>query len=153
MGGVVFHAVRGKSMKKIALLLCLCLLAALCACGASGGESASAPTKAPEATAAPAPAPTQAPAPTKAPETTPEPAPAPEATPEITEEPADDARETARTFIGKTAEELIAAIGAPESSDYAPSCLGPGEDGNLYYEGFTVYTYRENGVDTIRVVE
>ena len=36
---------------------------------------------------------------------------------------------------------------------YTEGCLGPGEDGNLYYEGFTVYTYRENGVEKIRIVE
>ena len=48
--------------------------------------------------------------------------------------------ETAKTFEGAPVEDLIAAIGEPESSDYAPSCLGEGEDGNLYYDGFTVYT-------------
>ena len=41
-------------------------------------------------------------------------------------------------------DDYLAAIGAPESSDYAPSCLGPGEDVNLYYDGFTVYTYRDS---------
>ena len=41
----------------------------------------------------------------------------------------------------------------PEYSDYAQSCLGTGEDGNLYYDGFTVYTYREGDVETIRIVE
>ena len=55
--------------------------------------------------------------------------------------------------IGKTVEELYELVGQPESSDYAPSCLGPGEDGNLYYDGFTVYTYRENDTETVRVVE
>ena len=47
---------------------------------------------------------------------------------------------------------LIAAIGSPISSSYAPSCLGPGEDGELIYNGFTVYTYRENGVETVEDV-
>ena len=42
---------------------------------------------------------------------------------------------------------------SPESSDYAPSCLGEGEDGNLYYDGFVVYTYRENGTETVEYVE
>lgn len=51
-------------------------------------------------------------------------------------------------------EDLIAAIGEPESSDYAPSCLGEGEDGNLYYDGFTVYTYRDtDGQETVNYVE
>ena len=51
-------------------------------------------------------------------------------------------------------DELIAAIGEPNSSDYAPSCLGEGEDGNLYYDGFTVYTYRDtSGAETVNYVE
>ena len=61
----------------------------------------------------------------------------------------------AESCIGKTVEELIALIGEPQSSDYAPSCLNPGvgEDGNLYYEGFTVYTYKEDGVEEVVDVE
>ena len=35
----------------------------------------------------------------------------------------------------------------------ARSCLGDGDDGNLYYEGFTVYTYREDGEETVTYVE
>ena len=46
-----------------------------------------------------------------------------------------------------------AAIGEPVSSDYAPSCLGEGEDGNLYYDGFTVYTYRDDTGETVSYVE
>ena len=62
--------------------------------------------------------------------------------------------ETAKTFEGAPVEDLIAAIGEPESSDYAPSCLGEGEDGNLYYDGFTVYTYRDtDGQETVNYVE
>ena len=62
--------------------------------------------------------------------------------------------ETAKTFEGAPVEDLIAAIGEPESSDYAPSCLGEGEDGNLYYDGFTVYTYRDtDGSETVSYVE
>ena len=38
---------------------------------------------------------------------------------------------------------VTAAIGEPDNSSYASSCLGPGEDGELYYDGFTVYTYRD----------
>lgn len=62
--------------------------------------------------------------------------------------------ETAKTFEGAPLADLIAAIGEPESSDYAPSCLGEGEDGNLYYDGFTVYTYRDtDGEETVNYVE
>ena len=139
--------------KTIALLLPLCLiLALLSACGEKDTAPASTPAPAPAVTQAPAPAP-QTPAPTAAPAPAQTPAPTepPEETPEP--EPVNELLETAKGFVGKTTPELFAAIGAPGSSDYAPSCLGPGEDGNLYYDDFTVYTYRENGVETIRIVE
>ena len=62
--------------------------------------------------------------------------------------------EAAKEFEGAPLEDLIAAIGEPLSSDYAPSCLGEGEDGNLYYDGFTVYTYRDvDGSETVNYVE
>lgn len=62
--------------------------------------------------------------------------------------------EAAKAFEGAPLEDLIAAIGEPLSSDYAPSCLGEGEDGNLYYDGFTVYTYRDvDGSETVNYVE
>ena len=60
--------------------------------------------------------------------------------------------ETAMGYIGRNVSDLIAAIGSPISSSYAPSCLGPGEDGELIYDSFTVYTYRENGVETVEDV-
>ncbi len=63
--------------------------------------------------------------------------------------------ELAMTCIDQSVEELYALIGEPESSDYAPSCLNPdvGEDGNLYYDGFIVYTYREGDTETVSYVE
>lgn len=62
--------------------------------------------------------------------------------------------EIAKTFEDAPLDELIAAIGEPVSRDYAPSCLGDGEDGNLYYDGFTVYTYRDtDGEETVNYVE
>lgn len=63
--------------------------------------------------------------------------------------------ELAQSCIDLSVEELYALIGEPESSDYAPSCLNPdvGEDGNLYYDGFIVYTYREGEVETVSYVE
>ena len=136
--------------KPITILILLALLTLLCACG-SEQPAAPAPTEAPAATQTPAPTPTPTPTQAPAPAATPEATPAPEETPEPA--PVNETLETAKTFVGKTTVELYAAIGAPPESDYAPSCLGPGEDGNLYYDGFTVYTYRENGVETIRIVE
>ena len=47
------------------------------------------------------------------------------------------------------AAKLIEALGEPLERNYAPSCLGGGEDGELVYEGFTVYTYREGDRETV----
>ena len=60
--------------------------------------------------------------------------------------------EAAKRCIDQDVSVLYGAIGKPESSDYAPSCLGPGEDGELYYDGFTVATYREGERETVRDV-
>ena len=46
-------------------------------------------------------------------------------------------------------DELYAAIGKPLSSDYAPSCLIDGDDGELIYDGFTVYTERDATSETV----
>ncbi len=64
-----------------------------------------------------------------------------------------NAADIARSFIDKPVSELYAQIGEPETSDYAPSCMGDGEDGMLYYDGFIVYTYREGDVETVCDVE
>mgnify|MGYP005771014265 CR=1 FL=1 len=123
-------------MKKLIVAM-LCLTALLTGCGADPQptETTTQPTTQTEAT-------TEAPT-----ETTEAP------TEETTEGPSLKAQ--AESCIGKTVEELIALIGEPQSSDYAPSCLNPGvgEDGNLYYEGFTVYTYKEDGVEEVVDVE
>lgn len=66
----------------------------------------------------------------------------------------DNAFALAESCIGKSVDELIALIGEPESSDYAPSCLAEGaEDGNWYYDGFTVYTLRTADGETVEYVE
>lgn len=66
---------------------------------------------------------------------------------------AEQAKTLAEQYIDQPVSALIAAIGQPISSDYAPSCLGEGEDGNLYYDGFTVYTYRDGDSEVIQYVE
>lgn len=58
--------------------------------------------------------------------------------------------ETALKYVGKDVSKLYAAIGKPNSSEYASSCIGDGEDGLLYYNGFTVTTCRENGKETVQ---
>ena len=39
--------------------------------------------------------------------------------------------------------------GRPDDALYAPSCMGDGDDGELYYSGFTVVTYREGDSETV----
>jgi len=58
--------------------------------------------------------------------------------------------ETAQQMIGESLPALTDAIGEPDSASYASSCLGDGEDGELSYDGFTVYTYRApDGAETV----
>ena len=131
-------------MKKVfSFLLCFVLLLSLCACG--GKEAPQAPAQ-----DAPAAAPTEVPAdaPAEAPQEEAE-TPAEEAP----EEPTPDPVEIARGLIDQPIADLYAQIGEPESSDYAPSCMGDGEDGMLFYDGFIVYTYREGDVETVYDVE
>lgn len=135
-------------MKKLTcLLLALTLLLGLAACGEEPAEVTEEPTAGsvePEESAPPAEE-SVAPAEESV-------APAEESEAPAEEEPSP--LEAAKEFEGAPLEDLIAAIGEPLSSDYAPSCLGEGEDGNLYYDGFTVYTYRDvDGSETVNYVE
>lgn len=137
--------------KLISLFLLLALAVLLCACGDAGQVSS-----APESTAAPAPAEsTEAPAPETA---SPEQAASPvlpdaglHAAEDKTAAEAEIAKrlELAKTFVDKDVQDLIDALGEPLERSYAPSCLGSGEDGELRYEGFSVYTYREGERETV----
>lgn len=128
-------------MKKITcLLLALALLLCLAACGGEPAADAGEPVAESEEPVA----------------ESEEPVAESEEPVEESEAPAEEATplETAKEFEGADLEDLIAAIGEPQSSDYAPSCLGEGEDGNLYYDGFTVYTYRDvDGTEVVNYVE
>ena len=125
-------------MKNIlSLALAMILALGLAACGESGTEPSAAPSD-----------------PAAVDTTTPDPAAESTETAEPAEETGGSQLEIAKGYEGANVDELIAAIGAPNSSDYAPSCLGEGEDGNLYYDGFTVYTYRDtSGAETVNYVE
>ncbi len=58
--------------------------------------------------------------------------------------------ETAQQMIGENLTALTDEIGEPNNESYASSCLGDGEDGELSYDGFTVYTYRApDGAETV----
>ena len=129
-------------MKKLTcLLLALTLLFGLAACGEEPAEVTEEPA-----------AGSVEPVEESAPPAEESVAPAEESEAPAEEEPSP--LEAAKAFEGAPLEDLIAAIGEPLSSDYAPSCLGEGEDGNLYYDGFTVYTYRDtDGTETVNYVE
>ena len=135
-------------MKKITcLLLALALLLCLAACGGEPAADAGEPVAESEEPVAESEEPV---------EESEEPVAESEEPVEESEAPAEEATplETAKEFEGANLEDLIAAIGEPQSSDYAPSCLGEGEDGNLYYDGFTVYTYRDvDGTEVVNYVE
>lgn len=57
--------------------------------------------------------------------------------------------ETVRNMIGQPVSALYELIGQPNDSSYASSCMGSGDDGELYYEAFTVVTYREGDSENI----
>ena len=135
-------------MKKlIALLLAACLILGLCACGKTNPEK-------PDADPAPSEPAVTDPAPSEPVATDPAPS-EPEDTKPAPTDPAMSAFELAQTCVDAPVEDLYALIGEPQSCDYAPSCLNPeeGEDGNLYYDGFIVYTYREGDTETVSYVE
>lgn len=53
------------------------------------------------------------------------------------------AYETALEYIGLTVEELYEAIGEPTEAQYAASCLQENaEDGQLFYDGFYIWSLR-----------
>ena len=146
--------------KPTALISALALLLALSACsGQAGGtpsESGSPETEAVSQTVSESPTqeipPSEGPEPSAAPTEDPaSPAPSDEVQPsgDVPETstpaptPAADLKAIAESLIDHPVSELYAAIGQPISSDYAPGCIEPGsEDGELIYDGFTVYTVR-----------
>ena len=154
-------------MKRNLLMAGLCLLCALLLIGCGS----SAPANTPTATAPSAPVesavPAESPAPTpeaSAPVETSEPAPsaAPAAVlpdaglvPDTETEPsaAELLFELAKSYIEKPLSELQAEIGEPVSSTYVSSCLVPGgQDGELHYDGFTVYTLKSGDSETVQDV-
>ena len=154
-------------MKKDFLLAALCLLCALLLIGC--GSSAPAATPAPTETSAPAeteaPAPEASPVPSTDTSVTaeePESSAQPEAKlpdaglvhdTEVTPSPSETLFELAKSFVDKPLSELQAEIGEPVSSSYVSSCLIPGgEDGELHYDGFTVYTVKSGDSETVQDV-
>lgn len=141
------------------LLAMLLTLSLFTGCGAKEAPAAEEPAPAAEAPAAEAPA-AEEPAPAEPEKEAEEPEVSAAEEPEEAESsevyavPSDEVsapslRDEALNFVDAPVADLIAAIGEPDSSSYASSCDGPGEDGELYYADFTVYTYREDGEETV----
>ncbi len=129
-----------RSISPIALICLICLVCLLTACG---GETPAAASDAPETPAVSAVLPDAA----LREAASPTPAPA------ATREPDTAQRDAAAKYIDRRVTELYKEFGEPRDSSYAPSCLGPGQDGELYYDGFTVYTYKEGDSEVVTDVE
>ncbi len=154
-------------MKRNLLPAALCLICALLLIGCGS----TAPTAAPSPAVSASPVETEAPAPAASPAPaaeTPEPStePEPSAEPAARLPDADLVRDTAtapspsealfelaKSYVDKPLSELQAEIGEPVSSSYVSSCLIPGgEDGELHYDGFTVYTVKSSDSETVQDV-
>ena len=115
-------------MKQIlSMLLCLALALTLCACGEAPAAESEKPANMQSSLPTTGAAALEGDA---------------EPSPEI-DAAAQEAVKTARKLKDRPVSELIEALGEPLSEDAAPSCMGSGDDVNLYYDGFTVYTYKE----------
>ncbi len=68
---------------------------------------------------------------------------------EETEPEQPEGLEAALSCVGQEVQALYDQIGQPEDARYEYSCSGPGDDGVLSYDGFLVFTYKEDGVETV----
>ena len=151
-------------MKRNLILAGLCLLCVLLliGCGSTAPAAAPAETAAPAESAAPVE--TEAPAETPAPSAEPDPEPSAEPVATLPDaglvhdttaspSPSEALFELAKGYVDKPLAELQAEIGEPVSSNYVSSCLIPGgEDGELHYDGFTVYTVKSGDSETVQDV-
>ena len=132
--------------KKITRMLLVCLLLAAAAVLSACGEKPEAAQETAPAAAEPAEQPEQMeqePEPVQ----TQQPEPAEAELPEETKAPG--ALKTALSFVDQDAQLLLDALGEPQQKLYAASCSGPGDDGIWVYEDVTVFTYLENGIETV----
>lgn len=128
-------------MKKILVLFAIiyCVSTALCACGKENGSTAHDENTVSARPADEADAPKMQSV-----------LPGAELIDSAEEEPVlSEKKAKALEFVEKDVSELKQAIGEPLSEDYAPSCLGEGEDGELSYDGFTVITYKDGDSEKV----
>ena len=141
--------------KKITSILLVCLLLAAAAVLSACGEKPeaaqeTAPAAAEQPAQTPEPVQVQQPEPKEAEPAEEEPEAPVQAEPEQPEEAeAPGALETALSFVDQDAQLLLNALGEPQEKLYEASCSGPGDDGIWVYEDVTVFTYLENGVETV----
>ena len=153
-------------MKRNLILAGLFLICALLLIGCGSTAPAAAPAPAETAAPAESAAPVETEAPTETPAPSSEPEPEPSAEPVATlpdaglvrdtkasPSPSEALFELAKGYVDKPLSELQAEIGEPVSSSYVSSCLIPGgEDGELHYDGFTVYTVKSGDSETVQDV-
>lgn len=147
--------------RTIVLLLTLCLALGAATLLSGCGKNASAPDAAQTQPDTPV---QTSPTPETAPQTPEEEASAPEQTEQPTaeaqeeaptqnpDEPAEEAPsalEIALSFVDQDVAGLLEALGEPLEKSYEASCSGPGDDGIWIYDGLTVFTYTENGVEIV----
>ena len=136
--------------KKLTRILLVCLLlaaaAVLTACGEQPEPAQETAPAAAEQLAPEAPASAEPEEPAE-PEIEAAPAQTEPEQPEETVEPG--VLETALSFVDQDAQLLLDALGEPQQKLYEASCSGPGDDGIWIYEDVTVFTYLENGVETV----
>ena len=147
-------------MKRNLILAGLFLICALLLIGCGNTAPAAAPAPAETAAPAESSAPVETPVPSTEPE--PEPSAEPVATlpdaglvrdTKASPSPSEALFELAKGYVDKPLSELQAEIGEPVSSSYVSSCLIPGgEDGELHYDGFTVYTVKSGDSETVQDV-
>ena len=75
------------------------------------------------------------------------------AEPDAQEETSESVVDRAKAYIDRPLSELEEEFGEPVSASYVTSCLGPGQDGELVFAGFTVITYQEGESETVTYVE
>ncbi|MCR5136023.1 MAG: hypothetical protein K6C12_02840 [Oscillospiraceae bacterium] len=129
-------------------VLCLLLALLLAGCGSGAGPAAVTAPPASETAAAASAAPSEAPPSATLPDAGLKPAAGTE-----DDTAAEERLELAKSFVDRPLSELKEKFGEPLSATYASSCLGPGKDGELKYEGFTVITYQEGESETVSYVE